>query len=450
MAALLDTTTRSLDRIALGRQTKHRVPGLYAGVVRDGGFVWQSGVGAADLARPETPPGPDDQFLIASNTKTFTAVLVMALRDEGKLSLDDTLDQHIPGVQHPGITIRQCLAHVSGMQREPVGDVWETLQHPDRDELVSGFNEAERVHGPHHLWHYSNLVFSMLGEVVARLDGRSWYDALQARILQPLEMTRTTLGLSGRAVSGYYVPPWTDVPVAEPVLDLKALAPCGGLASTAVDMARWSAFVADPTSDVLAPDTLAEMCEPQIVMDRARWTGAFGLGFMLLRAGNRVYVGHTGGMPGHITGLFTHRESGTGGLVLMNCTSAPDPAEFAIALAEHVVEHDPAAPTPWRPGTSVPDDLVGVLGIWYSEGSPFVFTVREGRLEARAQQAPEHRPPSTFERVAPDLYRTTSGREAGELLRLTRDEAGRVTKMNWATYLVTREPLAFGEWLDER
>ena len=238
MPALLATTNASLHRIALDRQVKGRVPGLYAGVVRDGGFVWQEGIGAADITAPDVAPTADDQFLVASNTKTFTAVLVMQLRDEGKLSLDDTVDQHVSEVGHSGVTIRQALAHASGMQREPVGDVWETLQNPDRNELVAGFNDAERVHRPHHLFHYSNLVFSMLGEVVARIDGRDWYDALKARILDPLEMRRTTVGPSGSAVTGYYVPPHTDVPVKEPVLDLRALAPCGGLASTADDMAR--------------------------------------------------------------------------------------------------------------------------------------------------------------------------------------------------------------------
>jgi CubicO group peptidase (beta-lactamase class C family) len=447
VTALRPETEARLHRIALERQSKHRVPGLYAGVVRDGALVWSEGIGAADLAEPGRPPSADDQFLVASNTKTFTAVLVMQLRDEGRLALDDTLDAHLPEVKHPGITIRQCLAHVSGMQREPVGDVWETLQNPDREQLVADFNQAERVHAPHQLWHYSNLVFSMLGELVSRLDGRDWYDALRARILQPLEMNRTTVGPSGRCVSGYYVPPYTDVPVPEPVLELKALAPCGGLASTAEDMARWSGFVADPVAEVLSPDTLEEMCQPQIMVDVQRWQAAFGLGFMLVRSGDRVYVGHTGGMPGHITGLFTHRDTGTGGLVLMNSTSAPDPAAFAIDLAGHVVEHDPVEVTPWQPGAEVPADLADLVGIWFSEGAPFVFTVREGRLEARAQGLPEHKPSSVFERLAPDLYRTVRGREAGELLRVTRDQHGSVVKMNWATYLVTREPYAFGEWL---
>ena len=447
MADLNDTTTRALHRIALEKQVKGRVPGLYAGVVRGGGLVWHEGIGAADISVPQVPPTVDDQYLVASNSKTFTAVLVMQLRDEGKLSLDDTLDVHIPEVTHAGVTIRSALAHASGMQREPVGDVWETLRNPDREELVSGFNEAERVHAPHHLWHYSNLVYSMLGELVARIDGREWYDSLKARILDPLEMRRTTVGPLGSAVTGYYVPPYSDAPVQEPLLDIKALAACGGLASTATDMARWSSFVADPVPEVLAKDTLDEMCEPLIMIDRERWAGAFGLGFMLLRSGNRMYVGHTGGMPGHITGLFTHRETGTGGLVLMNSTSAPDPATFAIALADHVIDNDPVEDEVWRPGAAVPEELAGVLGLWYSEGAPFVFSVKQGCLEARAQALPEHKPSSVFEKVSDDVYRTVKGRERGELLRITRDADGRVTKMNWATYLVTREPYAFGEWL---
>ena len=438
-------TVAELDRIATERQRKHRVPGLIAGVVRGGELVWQLGVGAADVGDLDTPPTDDDQFIVASNTKTFTAVLVMQLRDEGKLSLDDPLDRHLPSVTHSGVTIRSMLAHVSGMQREPVGDVWETLASPDRDELVRGFNDAERVHKPHHLFHYSNLAFSMLGELVAQLDGRSWFESLQARILDPLGMTRTTVGLSGAAVSGYYVPPYTDVPVPEPVLDLKALDPCGGLASTALDMARWSGFVADPPAQVLSADTLEEMLQPQIMVDTQRWGVSFGLGFMLVRSGDRLYAGHTGGMPGHITGLFTDRSAKTGAVVLMNSTSAPDPAAFAVALADAAIEREPVREPAWRPGTSVPDELVDLLGLWFSEGAGFVFSVREGTLEARAQKAADHEPPAVFENVAPDLYRTVSGRERGELLRIARDGEGRITKMYWATYLVTRAPLAFGQ-----
>jgi CubicO group peptidase (beta-lactamase class C family) len=444
--ALLDSTARHLHRTALTKQRDGRLPGLYAGVCRGGELVWGDGIGVVEIGADRAPTA-DDQFLVASNTKTFTAVLVMQLRVEGRLSLDDTLDTFIPELTHRGLTIRQCLAHVSGMQREPVGDVWETLVGPDAAGLVSGFAEAERVHRPHRLWHYSNLVYSLLGEVVARLDARSWAESLRARILDPLEMRRTTVGFEGRHAQGYYVPPFTDVPVPQHALDLRALDPCGGLASTGADLARWSAFVADPVAEVLAPSTLEEMCEPQVVIDRERWTASMGLGFFLVRRGTRTYVGHTGGMPGHITAVFTDREARTGGIVLTGSGTTPDVDGFAITLADLVTEHDPVEPEPWRPGTAVPPELAELVGVWYSEGSPFTFSVREGRLEARQQGLPEHKPSSRFEPVGPDLFRTVAGRENGELLRVGRDADGRVVKLNWATYLVTREPLAFGEWL---
>ena len=74
---------------------------------RGGELVWGDGIGIADLV-DRRPPGADDQFLVASNTKTFTAVMVMQLRDAGRLSLDDPIAAHVPEVTHP-VTVRQGL-----------------------------------------------------------------------------------------------------------------------------------------------------------------------------------------------------------------------------------------------------------------------------------------------------------------------------------------------------
>jgi CubicO group peptidase (beta-lactamase class C family) len=444
-APLLDQTARALRRIALDKQRSGRVPGLYAAVHRHGEVLWGDGIGVVEVGA-ERAPGPDDQFLIASNSKTFTAVMVMQLRDEGRLGLDDRIADHLSEVTH-GATVRQGLAHVTGLQREPVGDVWETLQQPTTEELLSGFADAEQIGRPLDRWHYSNVVYAVLGELVARLDGRSWEESLRARLLGPLELRRTSNGFDGGPrATGYYVAPFDDVPRPEPVLDLKAMAPCGGLASTADDLVRWSAFVADPDPDVLSPDTLEEMCQPQALRDVDGWTAGMGLGFFLARsATGRTWVGHTGGMPGHITGLFTHRESGTGALVLMSGSVTPAPDQLAVQLGEHVVTHDPAEPEPWSAGTELPAELAGVRGVWFLEGSPFVFSVVGGELQARHQDLPATSPPSVFERVGDDRYRTVKGRERGELLRVTRDDRGTPVKLMWAGYRGTREPLAFGE-----
>ncbi len=447
MNQLSEATARHLRQVIATKQSKHRITGLAAGVARNGSLLWSDGVGTADVREPPAAPTDDTQFLIASNTKTFTAVLVMALRDEGKLSLDDAVEQHVPGSQHTGITIRQMLSHVSGMQREPVGDVWDTLVYPDRAELVDGWNAAERILKPHYKWHYSNLVFSLLGEIVARIDGREWSESLRARILDPLEMRRTTVGFAGRAAVGYYVPPFSDVPRVEPVLDVRAMSPAGALASTVRDLAIWGSFIADPVEDVLAKDTLEEMCQPQIMADLEKWQLAWGLGLMLYRDNDRIWVGHTGGMPGHISGLFVQRQAKTVGIALMSSSPAPDPAAFAVELGGYVLDNEAVNPAPWLPGTVLPAELEPILGHWFSEGSLFTFGVKEGRLEARAHSAPESAPPSVFVQVGEDLYRTESGRETGEMLRVTRDESGTVTRLNWATYRFTRSPMAFGEWL---
>jgi len=446
VTALLDTTTRSLHRIAARKQREGRAPGLYAGVSRGGSLLWGEGVGRSRVGA-DAAPTADDQFLIASNTKTFIAVMVMQLRDEGRLSLDDLLGDHVPEVSHP-LTIRQCLAHVSGMAREPLGDVWETLENPTDKELRRDFDDVERVLRPHEHWHYSNVVYAMLGQLVEELDARPWTESLSSRLLRPLEMTRTSNGFDdGPHVQGYYVPAYDDVPREEPVMDLKALAPCGGLASTANDLATWSGFVADP-GELLSADTIEEMCQPQILLTTESWNAAMGLGFFLVRKGERTFVGHTGGMPGHITGVFTHRESGTGGIALMNNTAPVPPDAFAIEMADLVAEQDPVDEDPWQPGTSVPEEFRGVLGRWFSEGQPFVFWVEQGELKARVDRpAAATMTPSRFVHVADDVYRDVSGRERGEILRITRDSDGTVAKLNWATYLFTREPIAFGEHL---
>ena len=434
---------RDLERIARQAQIDSRTPGLVAGVAREAGLVWSTAVGVADLDDASVPLGDDTQFLVASNTKTFTAAMVMQLRDEGRVDLDDPIGEHLTGVEHAAVTIRQLLIHGSGMQREPVGDVWDTLQFPDREGLVAGWNESERIGRPHLVWHYSNLGYALLGELVARLDGREWSESLQARLLDPIGLRRSTLTLVPPHTGQYYVAPFTDVPVREPLLDKAATAAAGALCSTLADMMTWHQFLLAPDENVLAKATVEEMTTPQILVDDS-WSGGWGLGFQLMRTGDRTWFGHTGGLPGAITGFFSEISSGISAGVLMNATNAQAPEATAIRLGSLVAERDPALPQPWQPGTTAPDDLLELTGRWFSEGDGFTFVVRAGALEAKLDRAPTSAPWSTFERIGEDVYRTTGGREKGERLVVRRDSSGAVRQMNWATYKFTREPLAFG------
>ena len=447
MTDIAAQTQTALTRIVAERQAKGRVPGVVGAVARAGSLAWSTGVGSADLANPGVPPTADSQFLIASQSKTLTAVAIMALRDEGKLSLDDTVEKLIPESKHEGITVRQMLSHASGMQREPVGDVWDLMKFPDRAELVSGWNEAERIGKPHHRFHYSNLVFSLLGEIVARLDGRPWYDAIKARILDPLEMRRTTVGMDGGpAATGYYVPPFSDVPVQEPLLDLGAMDACGGLASTAEDLAKWAHVRRRTRSTRCCRRTPWTRCA------RCRSWPTWTAGSSPSGSVSCCFAAATASSSATTAGcrVTSRRRSSTASPVRRGSrcsarTSSPAPSALATDLIIKVLEDDPLPTEPWVPGSTVPPELAGVLGTWFTEGHPFDFSVKNGVLQAKSPDAPEHLPPAVFDRISEDVYRTISGRETGELLRITRTPDGTPEKLHWATYLCTRSPLAFAD-----
>ncbi len=445
---MLAATAHRLELVARRAQRKGRVPGLVAAVGRGGQMLWSRGVGVVDIDNPDIPLDCDTPFIIASNTKTFVAVVVMALRDEGRLKLDDRIEEHLPGTAHGALTIRSMLTHLSGMQREDATGVWDDMHFPDEATFMAGLGKAEQIHTPYTHWHYSNLCYAVLGELIARLDGGNWFHSVQRRILDPLEMRSTYLGPppagAPRALAGtYFVPPCSDVPLPEPVIGSGAYDAVGGMVSTARDMTRWGGFIADPVAQVLSPDTMEEMCTPTAFADPRRFRAAHGLGFMVLRQNDELWVGHTGGMPGSITGVFTHRSSATTGSVFMNASNAPSPGAIAVELGATLREHEPELPAVWEPGRSVPEEFATVIGRWFSEGQEHIFSVRHGELQARLEADDPDAPPSTFTRVGDDVYRTVSGRERGELLQLHRDSAGVVQRMHWATYPFTREPLPF-------
>ena len=435
---------RRLDRMVAGKQADWRSAGLAASVVRHGGPVWQGFVGTTDADDLHALPTADTQFRMGSITKTFTAVLVMQCRDDGLLDLDDPLDRHVGGTRHGGITVRRMLSHLSGLQREPVGEVWEKPEGPYREELLAGLEQAEAVLPPARSHHYSNLAYALLGEVVSRLRAQPWEQAVQDRVLTPLGMARTTPRRRAPYARGYLTDPYADRLLEEPEFPGNAFAPAAELWSTVDDLGRWAAFLADPDAGVLSPDTVEEMCHPQVVYDLEAWTLAWGLGLMLHRRGERVLVGHDGAMPGFLAGLAVRRAEKVGGVVLANTSAAADPGGLAVELVLRVLDDDPDLPEPWRPGPPVPAPLEELLGQWWSEGTAYVFSARAGRLEAKPAGAARTRPPSVFAEEGPDLFRVVSGREQGELLRVVRGPDGSVERLYWATYPVTRDPRPFG------
>ena len=435
MASLDATTARQLSTRLAVEQRKLRLPSVSAGIVRGGELVWSDSLGTLD-GRPDGVPADDDtQYRIGSITKTFVAVCVMRLRDAGRLDLDDRFEEHVPGSAFGRATIAQLLTHTSGLQSETDGPWWERTPGGDWTALMSP-SPVQRMRASSR-YHYTNVGYAALGELVARAYETPWGDVVRRDLLEPLGMARTTPRPTGRAAIGLAVHPFADLLLAEPEHDAGAMAPAGQLWSTVRDLGRWAAFCAGDTGDLLSKDTLEETWAVQTVNDLPgqAWTAGHGLGWQVWNEDGRRYAGHGGSMPGFLAGLQVDVESGDGAVLFSNTTSAA--LSFARDLLTIVREQEPALPETWYAGGSDPA-AVELVGLWH--WGPAVTIVKatgDGGLELGV---PGEGRGARFRRGDQGTWVGLEGYYAGEPLVPVRDESGAVSHLDLASFRFTRLP----------
>ncbi len=429
MSELLPTTARLLLARTARAQRESRLPSLLTGIVRDGSLAWSAGRGAVD------EPHPDVQYRIGSITKTITAIAVLRLRDEGLLTLDDPLDEHVPGTPFGRRTVGQLLAHNAGLRAESPGSWWERIPGTDWPTLAGQLDDDDAPHPAGRRFHYSNLGYGVLGELLARHRSRPWAEVVRDEVLLPLGMSRTTPRPGGRAAQGWAVHPWADVVLPEPEHDAGAMAAGGQLWSTLTDLARLGSFLLGDTGDVLAAATLEEMAEPAGVDSAARGWGAYGLGLQVVRVGDRTLIGHGGSMPGFLASVFVDRAEQLGIVVLANATSGLD-GTLAADLHEIVCAAEPFVGDAWSP-TADPGGLE-ITGVWYWGTYSYGLRLRaDGLLDLvgllGAGRASRFRPRDDGTFVGLDGY------HAGEVLRIVRD-GGQPVALDVGTFVFSRTP----------
>jgi CubicO group peptidase (beta-lactamase class C family) len=419
---VLPATARTLLARTARVQRDGRAPSLLAGVVRDGGLAWSAGRG--QVADPHT----DVQYRLGSISKTVTAVAVLRLRDEGRLDLDDPLDRYVPGTPLGDRTVGQLLSHLAGATSESPGSWWERVPGGTLADLELAAPDV--VLGAARRFHYSNLGFGLLGELVAGQRGRGWAEVVRDEVLEPLGMTRTTPRPSGAAAQGCAVHPWADVLLPEPEHDAGVMAAAGQLWATLADLGRFAAFLLGDTADVLSPATLEEMTVPAGVDASAPGWSAYGLGLQVLRVDGQVLVGHGGSMPGFLAGVLVDRAEQTGAVMLANTTSGLDP--LVPGLLADLRAAEPRVVEPWTP--SPPAAPLEFLGVWYWGPAPHLLRAQPGGL---LHLGPLPGRPGRASRFAarPDgTWTGLDGYYAGETLRIAPDH------LDLATFVFTRAP----------
>ena len=378
------------------------------------------------------------QYRIGSLTKTVTAVAVMRLREEGLLRLDDRLDDHVPGTPFGSRTVAQLLAHVAGVRAESPTEWWERSPGVPFPDLVDRSSPDDLVGDAGRRFHYSNLGYGLLGEVVARLRGRPWAEVVREEVLLPLGMRRTTPRPTGRAARGWAVHPWADVVLPEPEHDAVAMAPAGQLWATLADLGRFAAFLLDGADDVLAADVVEEMAEPAGVQVTAPAWAGYGLGLQVLQSDGGVLVGHGGSMPGFLAGVLVDRAAGVGGVALANATAGLD-GLLVVDLLKTVRELEPAPGRAWEPLHDADPEALALVGAWY--WGPYGYGLRlaaDGMLHLSGIGQPGRA--SRFRARGDGTYVGLEGYHAGEVLRVVRDDAGEPVALDLGSFVFSRSP----------
>jgi CubicO group peptidase (beta-lactamase class C family) len=338
-----------VDALAADYAQRGTQPGIAYGLVAGGQLVHAGGLGERRIGGPT--PDAGTVFRIASMTKSFTAAIVLALRDEGALALDDPAERYVPELRDwPPVTpdaqpvrIRHLLTMTAGFPTDdPWGDREQGTPLPEFAGFLAGgvsFNWA-----PGTRFEYSNLGYAILGRVVSAVAGAPYKDVIRARLLDPLGMSSTGYEVDGFAAdvlaAGHRREGrgWAELPWAP----YGAFAPMGGVFSTVQDLARWVSGFAGAwppgPADAGGPHPLArasrrEMQLPQVATGQLRGpvplpgsaaTGSYGFGLFVDEdpVWGRI-VHHSGGYPGFGSNMRWHPATGIGVIALGNATYAP-------------------------------------------------------------------------------------------------------------------------------
>lgn len=285
-------------------------------VSKNGEIIYQKSFGVANFYTNE-PLDDSSMFELASVSKAFTAMGIMMLKEQGKLSYEDDVTKYIPELPYKGMTIRHFLKHTSGIA--DYGDVmekdgWNPGKIAYNNDIINAFRRQEPavVFSPGEKWEYSNTAYAMLATIIERVSGKPYGVFLSENIFAPLEMTRTrtyNTRRSGEKIPNYaygfvysdslgkYVLP-DSLKEYFYVYTLDGIEGDGIVNSTTGDLFRWDQALY--TDKLVSKASLEEAFTSGKLNNDSLHNYGFGW-FLENDAVNGRIARHTGGWPGYRT-----------------------------------------------------------------------------------------------------------------------------------------------------
>ncbi len=346
-AAQPPISSRDIDALVLDAMQEFAVPGIAVGVIKDGVVVHAAGYGVRELGRDETV---DTQtlFRVASTSKAFTSAALAILVDEGRLSWDDKVVDHIPGFAlHDEwitneFTVTDLLTHRSGL--EPfAGDLmlWPKPNDFSRADIIAGLRYFKGETGFRTEYAYDNLLYIVAGEIVPAVTGTEWQDFVDARIMQPLGAERCFAGRIPEEAMQNVAAPHLLVDGSLEVVDrnrasaeIDVAAAAGGVRCSLDDMLKWTqlqlargalpdgtrVFSEQQSDQMWQPQTILSVGGESYARDRTHFR-AYGLGWRLADVHGYKEVAHTGSYTGFRAMVAMIPELDLGVVVLLNASA---------------------------------------------------------------------------------------------------------------------------------
>jgi CubicO group peptidase (beta-lactamase class C family) len=418
--------------------TEAGLPGISAAVGHGGDVVWTYAAGDEDRER-RVPTTPETLFRIASISKLFAAVAAMMLVEGDKrLSLDQPIRHYVANFPSEKVTIRQVLCHGSGAQRETPDDPgWAHGDFRLDDDFKKAIGEMRLPFQPMERWKYSNLAYSVLGEVIETVAGESYTSFVTREVIDALGLSSTSFDPTGdladRRARGYIRGADVDWAPEDEKAWRRFPAAAAGLFSTPSDLCRFCSFLIGATPGPLSAEALASMRRPVLFVS---WEQAHGLGPMLIRNGNDTLAGHSGGLFGFAAWMLGSAASGN---VAVAVTNVGD-GEGLLPLVKTLVTEagDELGSAIPHDVTPPPPEAAELLGRYQGDGMVLVLAWRGGKLLAEPQTRLQLSEVAHELEVASERPVFLEGPYAGEEMSIDRGAGGEVVGFEVCTYRFVR------------